>query len=93
MTEPFPEYDGADLFRQPIREFIRQVKKALIINNQDRLRWPVILDTLIIGEAKTEYDQAIANNTIVTPHGGADADAQAADAEMAYNNRVTWLQN
>jgi hypothetical protein len=95
MTEIFPEYDGSDPFKYPIREFVRQVKKALIINNQPQVRWPVILDTLIIGAAKTEYDQAIATNTIVTPHAAAaDAPAaQAAEAEVAFNNRVTWLQN
>jgi hypothetical protein len=92
MTEHFPKYDGIDPFKYPIREFVRQVKKALIINNQPAMRWPIILDTLITGEAKTEYDQAIQDGTIANPDGGADENARLADATTCFNNRITWLE-
>ena len=92
MTEPYPDFDGSDPYRYPIQEFSRKVRKALVINDVNLQRWSIILDALIQGEAKIEYDAAIAAGTIDSPDGGADAAAQAANARLRFTNRINWLE-
>src|SRR3954469_24890855 len=100
MYQAPPTFNGFDPIQEPVEVFLQQLVRYFAINDIEKNRWPVILDTLIEEPALTLYNTAITNNPA---QGGmrndivlaADANAAAIRAEMdaRYTARTQWLRD
>ena len=97
MYQAPPTFNGFDPITEPIEVFIQRLIRYFAINNIEKDRWAVILDTLIEEPALTLYNTAL---TTAHANGGirddipnvADA-AYAAEMDARYDARIQWLRN
>jgi hypothetical protein len=86
-----PTYDGSNTLGYPIHDFFEELETYFEAKATPAARKPTLLDKLIQGIAKQEYDAALADNTIVQPDYVGDAAAIQVVAETQYNNHKNWL--
>src|SRR4051812_48374157 len=97
MYQAPPTFNGFDPITEPVEVFLRHLLRYFAINDIEKNRWAVILDTLIEEPALTLYNTALA--TAHANGGIRDDIPNLADAaydremEARYDARVLWLRN
>lgn len=90
-------FNGFDPITEPVEVFLQQILRYFAINDIDKSRWSVILDTLIEEPALTLY-----NTALVTPHANGGirndvpnhtGDAYAVEMGHHYDAHTQWLRN
>ena len=91
-TQP-PIFNGLDLIKRPVTEFILGFIKFTALNAVPMNRWAIILDTLINEPARTRYQAALGGNGIRADQDAAlmAAGAQAVEFQDRYTARRDWL--
>ena len=96
MYQPPPTYNGFDPIADPVEQFIQHLMRYFALQGIEKIRWAIILDTLIEDPALTLYNQAL--NTPFVNGGIRDDIGALADAalirelEARYDARVAWLR-
>ncbi len=80
MYQAPPIFSGLDPIQESVEVFLQILLRYFAINDIERNRWPVILDTLIEEPALTHYNIAL---TTLPANGGMRNDAPLADAATA----------
>jgi len=97
MFQAPPTFNGFDPITEPVEVFLQQILRYFAINDIEKARWTVILDTLIEEPALTLYNTAL---TTPAAAGGIRDDVNgladaAYDREMdaRYAARTQWLRD
>ena len=97
MYQAPPTFNGFDPITEPIETFLQHLIRYFAINDIEKNRWAVILDTLIEEPALTLYNNAL--NTLPA-NGGIRADilnlvdvAYGREMEARYDARTLWLRD
>ena len=59
MFQAPPTFNGFDPITEPVEVFLQQILRYFAINDIEKARWTVILDTLIEEPALTLYNTAL----------------------------------
>jgi len=80
-----------------VEVFLQHLLRYFAINDIEKNRWAVILDTLIEEPALTQYNEAIttpqANGGIRNDVQGLNNEAMLAELEARYDARAQWLRD